>query len=127
MKTSKTFQFICFLLFTVYPVFAQIDQDTYQKRTAAAKRAEQIAANLPSHEKKIYSLILDKTNRMINDNAKTRYSGNEMMRHYSGQVARVDGEGRIRVKISMFENASKTDLNQLKSDLVSGNHMFHSL
>jgi hypothetical protein len=117
MKTSKMLQFICFLLITVFTVFAQTDPDTYQKRTAAAQKAEQIAANLPSNEKKINSLILDKANRMIDENAKTSYLGIEMSRRYSDHAARVDGEGRIRVKISMFENASKVEFNQLKSDL----------
>jgi hypothetical protein len=117
MKTSKMLQFICFLLIIVYPVFTQMDLDTYQKRTAAAQKAEQIATNLPSNEKKINSLILDKVNRMIDENAKTSYLSSEMVKQYSYHAARVDGEGRIKVKISMFENASKVDLNQLKSDL----------
>ena len=101
--------------------YAQIDQDAYRKINEAARRIEQKVANLPMNEKKINKLILDKVNRMIEDDAVLNYSGSEMVKRYSDDVARVDGQGRIKVKISLPDTTSLFEAENLKNDLEKGN------
>ncbi len=94
-------------------IFSQAKSFDKSKMNAAAKEGETKAANLPWYEKKINSIILDKIDKMIQEDAKAKYSGKMISEKYSDPVVNVDKTGMLKLKVELFDTSSRADFNDV--------------
>jgi len=86
--------------------YSQWTAEQQAKINAAAKKAEEIANNLPGNEKKIAWFILERTNKMIRENAKDNPN---VKKQYSSKGLLVDDSGRLQVNVALLLSALKSD------------------
>ena len=112
---------ILLIIFFSVSILAQKKPANYDKILQQAIDTEKKVAKLPVNEKKITQIILDKISLMMSENAKSNYSGNTMVKKYSNERIKIDGNGRIRIKISLLKNATKHEF-ELRIDKVKRNN-----
>ncbi|MGH7595479.1 MAG: S8 family serine peptidase [bacterium] len=109
------FVFACLLVFACIIAFefatisyALFTPEQETKINAAADSTARAAANPPPHEMKIASFILQRINRMIQENAKNHP---EPEKKYSTRIMRVDKAARILVNVALLRGSAKLDTN----------------
>lgn len=88
--------------------YAQYTPEQEARLNAMVDSTARAAANLPPHEKKISSFILQRINRMIQEQAKRHPNPEEK---YSIRGMRVDKSARVLVNVALPRGSAKADTN----------------
>ncbi len=102
------------LLFFISSLKSQTNNNSTKEQV---KSIEQKMANLPKHEKKLNSLLLDIVDKITDENTKSNITGEEIAEKYSSTMSIIDNEARIYVKISVHDTTTYNSINKLVSDL----------
>ena len=94
------------ILTSVAVSYSQWTEEQQARINAAARKAEEEARNLPDHEKKIATFILERINKMIRENAKDNPN---VKKEYSSAGLLVDDSGRLQVNVALLMSAPKSD------------------
>jgi len=114
MKRYLNFKIIILYLF-VFSVlgFSQTNPAKLKKMEAAVQAVKHRNNSLSKAEKKIGSNVRDKIEKMIIENAKSKYSGEQLVKEYSDEAVKVDNLGRLKFKIALFNSISESEMNEL--------------
>ena len=86
--------------------YSQLTKEQEAKFNAQADSVIQASLNLPAHEKKIDSFILQQINKMIKENAK---NAPDMSKKYSVSGMPVDSNGRVLINVMLPRGSSFAD------------------